>query len=83
MLTFIQLLSPATTLATLRTHLWKGGNDIVLHYKANGKKEIRPFPPPPEPKPAEPEETQDGAAAEEANTNGQVPLQPQAQAQAS
>lgn len=66
-----------TTLATLRTHLWKGGNDIVLHYKANGKKEIRPFPPPPETKPAEAEETLEGTAAEETNTDGQVPSQPQ------
>jgi WD repeat-containing protein 48 len=33
------------TLATLRTHAWRGGNDIVLHYKANGRKEI-PMPPP-------------------------------------
>lgn len=33
------------TLATLRAHVWKGGNDIVLHYKANGRKEI-PIPPP-------------------------------------
>ena len=35
------------SLATLRAHIWKGGNDIVLHYKANGRKEI-PMPPPPE-----------------------------------
>jgi WD repeat-containing protein 48 len=28
------------TLATLRAYIWKGGNDVVLHYKANGKKEI-------------------------------------------
>ena len=41
------------SLATLRAHIWKGGNDIVLYYKANGKKEI-PFPPPPAPEP-EPE----------------------------
>jgi WD repeat-containing protein 48 len=34
------------TLATLRTHVWRGGNDIILHYKANGRKEIR-MPPPP------------------------------------
>lgn len=33
------------TLATLRTHVWRGGNDIVLYYKANGRKEI-PMPPP-------------------------------------
>jgi WD repeat-containing protein 48 len=33
------------TLATLRTHVWRGGNDVVLHYKANGRKDI-PMPPP-------------------------------------
>lgn len=33
------------TLATLRTHMWRGGNDIVLYYKANGRKKI-PMPPP-------------------------------------
>lgn len=31
------------SLATLRTHVWKGGNDIALHYKANGRKEIKPL----------------------------------------
>lgn len=30
------------SLATLRTHVWKGGSDIVLYYKANGRKEICP-----------------------------------------
>lgn len=33
------------SLATLRAHVWKGGNDIVLHYRANGRKEIK-MPPP-------------------------------------
>jgi len=28
------------TLATIRSHLWRGGGDIILYYKANGKKEI-------------------------------------------
>ncbi len=28
------------TLATLRAHIWKGANDVVLYYKANGRKEI-------------------------------------------
>ncbi|KAK5658618.1 hypothetical protein OQA88_2011 [Cercophora sp. LCS_1] len=41
-----QLLPNTMSLATLRAHVWKGGNDIVLHYKANGRKEI-PMPPPP------------------------------------
>ena len=35
------------TLATLRTHVWRGGTDVVLHYKSNGRKVI-PWPPPAE-----------------------------------
>lgn len=30
------------TLATIRTHLWRTSGDIILYYRANGKKEIRP-----------------------------------------
>ncbi|EFY92245.1 WD repeat protein [Metarhizium acridum CQMa 102] len=41
-----QLLDPLMSLATIRTHVWKSGNDVVLYYKANGRKEIIP------PKPA-------------------------------
>lgn len=29
------------TLATLRAHVWKGGTDVVLHYRANGKKKLK------------------------------------------
>ncbi|KAH8883806.1 WD40 repeat-like protein [Thozetella sp. PMI_491] len=66
-----QMLPNTMTLATLRAHVWKGGNDIMLYYKANGRKEI-PIPPPqpvaPEPPaeaeaPAEPEEQATAAAA--------------------
>lgn len=32
------------TLATMRTHLWRTSGDMILHYKTNGKKEIRPPP---------------------------------------
>lgn len=42
------------TLATLRAYIWKGGNDVVLYYKANGKKEI-PLPPPEQPEAPEEE----------------------------
>ncbi|KAI1178170.1 WD repeat-containing protein [Nemania sp. FL0916] len=35
-----RLLDNTMTLATLRAHVWKGGNDVVLYYKANGRKEI-------------------------------------------
>ncbi|KAJ0124725.1 hypothetical protein J7T55_006066 [Diaporthe amygdali] len=49
-----QLLPINMTLATLRAYIWKGGNDVVLYYKANGKKEI-PLPPPEQPAAAETE----------------------------
>ncbi|KAH0382430.1 WD40 repeat-like protein [Aureobasidium sp. EXF-12298] len=35
-----QLIPPRMTLATIRTHIWRGGGDVLLHYKANGKKKI-------------------------------------------
>lgn len=35
-----QPVPPTMTLATIRTHLWRGGGDIALFYKANGRKEI-------------------------------------------
>lgn len=28
------------TLASIRAHLWRGGGDIALFYKANGRKPI-------------------------------------------
>jgi WD repeat-containing protein 48 len=30
------------TLATIRTCLWRTSGDMILYYKANGKKEIHP-----------------------------------------
>ena len=35
-----QLIPPKMTLATIRTHIWRGGGDVLLHYKSNGKKQI-------------------------------------------
>lgn len=29
------------SLATLRAHVWKGGADVMLYYKANGRKTIK------------------------------------------
>ena len=29
------------TLATIRAHVWRGGGDISLYYKSNGRKKIR------------------------------------------
>jgi len=52
----VKLLPNTMSLATLRAHVWKGGNDIVLHYRANGKKEI-PNPPPEAPEEAADAET--------------------------
>lgn len=52
------------TLATLRAYIWKGGNDVVLYYKANGKKEI-PLPPPEQPAAPEEEATADVPPASE------------------
>ena len=46
------------SLATLRAHIWKGGNDVVLYYKANGRKEI----PKELPKGAEPAGTSEAEA---------------------
>ncbi|KAK0645315.1 UBP9-binding protein [Lasiodiplodia hormozganensis] len=43
-----QLISPTMTLATIRAHVWRGGGDVILYYKANGRKEIKhaqPAPP--------------------------------------
>ncbi|EEH49498.2 uncharacterized protein PADG_05577 [Paracoccidioides brasiliensis Pb18] len=34
------LIPPDMTLSTIRTHIWRTGNDMVLFYKANGKREI-------------------------------------------
>lgn len=59
------------TLATLRAYIWKGGNDVVLHYKANGKKEI----PLPAPEPPAVEEA-DPASAPDANIGEETGLQP-------
>lgn len=35
------LIPPNMTLATIRTHIWRSSGDMLLCYKANGKKEIR------------------------------------------
>ncbi|KAI1104454.1 WD40 repeat-like protein [Jackrogersella minutella] len=35
-----QLLPNNMSLATLRAHIWKGGSDVALYYKANGRKDI-------------------------------------------
>ncbi|EMR72020.1 putative wd repeat-containing protein 5b protein [Eutypa lata UCREL1] len=36
----LTLLPNTMTLATLRAHIWKGANDVVLYYKSNGQKEL-------------------------------------------
>ncbi|KAL0940592.1 UBP9-binding protein [Colletotrichum truncatum] len=65
-----QLLPITMTLATLRAHIWKGGNDVQLYYKANGRKEIpNPMPsqvtaPEPEPTPSQGTNTPPAATAQ-------------------
>jgi len=39
-----QLISPTMTLASIRAHIWRGGGDVILYYKANGRKEIKHLP---------------------------------------
>lgn len=40
-----QVINPNMTLATLRVHVWRTGGDVLLYYRANGKKVIkRPHP---------------------------------------
>ncbi|KAH1474060.1 hypothetical protein KXV22_003129 [Aspergillus fumigatus] len=34
------LIPPNMTLATIRAHIWRSSGDMVLYYRANGKKEI-------------------------------------------
>ena len=36
-----QKVGPNMTLATLRVHVWRTGGDVLLEYKANGKKTIK------------------------------------------
>jgi WD repeat-containing protein 48 len=36
-----QLIPPTMTLASIRAHVWRGGGDVLLYYKANGRKEIK------------------------------------------
>ena len=36
-----QIVNPNMTLATLRVHVWKTGGDVLLYYKANGRKPIK------------------------------------------
>lgn len=35
-----QKLPISMSLATLRAHVWKGGADVMLYYKSNGRKPI-------------------------------------------
>lgn len=74
-----QVIPPTMTLATIRAHIWRGGGDVLLFYRANGRKKIKhaadaaalsedmppPLPPPVAPKVAEALRTQ---SAEGTNT---------------
>lgn len=72
-----QIVPPTMTLATIRAHIWRGGGDVLLFYRANGKKEIKhagnaadlpagvppPLPPPVNPKVVEALKTQSAEGA--------------------
>lgn len=32
------------TLATIRAHVWRGGGDVMLYYKTNGRRQIQRTP---------------------------------------
>ncbi|TAQ85557.1 hypothetical protein B7494_g6106 [Chlorociboria aeruginascens] len=49
-----QKLPITMTLATLRAHVWKGGADVMLYYKSNGRRSIPYEKKPPEPPTGEP-----------------------------
>jgi WD repeat-containing protein 48 len=36
----LQMVPPTMTLATIRSHIWRGGGDVILYFKANGRKPI-------------------------------------------
>ena len=65
------------TLATVRSSMWRGGGDVLLYYKANGRKEIKhasaPAPEPTSQQPIPP--TQD---AQQASNPPFSPTLPQA-----
>jgi WD repeat-containing protein 48 len=61
-----QQIDPKMTLASLRAHVWRGGGDVLLHYKANGKKEIKP----PAPNPGLPFTTPGSTSANPSNLSG-------------
>ncbi|KAM4066909.1 WD repeat protein [Hirsutella rhossiliensis] len=37
-----QLLGHTMSLATIRAHIWKGGSDVVMYYKATGRRNLKP-----------------------------------------
>lgn len=51
------------TLATMRTYIWRTGNDLSLFYKANGKREI-----PVQTPEAPPQDPASETSGEQANT---------------
>ena len=54
-----QKLPVTMTLATLRAHVWKGGADVMLYYKSNGRKNLELH----QEKSAEPVDEAENAAA--------------------
>lgn len=38
----MQPLAPQMTLAWIKSQIWKNSADVLIHYRANGRKEIKP-----------------------------------------
>ncbi|KAK3061017.1 hypothetical protein LTS18_007199, partial [Coniosporium uncinatum] len=41
-----KLIPPTMTLATIRAHVWRGGGDVLMYYKSNGRRQIANTPAP-------------------------------------
>ncbi|KAF1996849.1 WD repeat protein-like protein [Amniculicola lignicola CBS 123094] len=66
-----QLISPTMTLASIRAHVWRGGGDVLLLYKANGRKEIKHAPAPGTPPQAGSTTISEGKASSDASRSSQ------------
>jgi WD repeat-containing protein 48 len=64
------------TLATIRSSMWRGGGDVLLYYKSNGRKEIKHTP-----AINSPLSTQPAAGQETQQQASNLPFSPPPQAQ--
>lgn len=65
------------TLATIRSSMWRGGGDVILYYKSNGRKEIKHTPAVTSPLSSQPAASQEPQQQQASN----LPFSPPPQAQ--